>query len=88
MDKELEKLAQDVRVAVEAVRPLPEGANIHASWWLGGSTEDWDEPVYVSVWPGDDGGVEVEGFYDAVCDMASDSYEEQVAWLAEQILQG
>jgi hypothetical protein len=88
MEWDIDKLAADVRAAVELVRPLPEGVTLQASSWLGGLSEGWEDPIYVSVWPGDDDSAHVDGFYDAVCDMASDSYGAQVAWLAEQILLG
>ena len=85
---DMEQLASDVRAAVETVRPMPPGSKVMAWEWDDGAADGWADPIYIAVSAVDDDGHGVDGFYDAVCDMAADTYAEQVQFLAEQVLLG
>jgi len=88
MEWDIDELAADVRAAVETVRPLPPNAAVTAWYWDDGAADGWEEPIYLSVSAVDDDGHGVDGFYDAVCDMAADTYAQQIQFLAEQVLLG
>ena len=80
------KLADDVRKAVEQVRPLPDGMTLIVRDWLGGLYDGWADPVLVSVCDGAGRPVGADNFGDGVCDLAEETYDEQVAWLAQQVV--
>jgi hypothetical protein len=88
MEWDIDRLAADVRAAVETVRPLPSNTAVTAWEWDDGAADGWTDPIYLSVSAVDGNGYTVEGFYDAVCDMAAGTYAEQVEFLAEQVLLG
>lgn len=60
---------------------LPSGTLVEVTEWAG-CDEDWELPIYVTA---DGLGVE---YYDAVADLATDTFETQVDYILEQLRNG